>query len=512
MKRRDFLKFLGASGLTIAALPNLTSCLFSQKIVGIKPSNVDDVILAKGLDYKLLVRWGDLIGQNLTFGYDNDFIAFFPLKENRALLWINHEEADPLFVSDFTDGHKNRLQVDLEMDNIGGSIIEIARMPSSGTWTIVPRSNFNRRFTAKTEIPFAWPLPIAGKTFGVGTLANCAGGKTPWGHVLTCEENYHNYFGEIDFKTGVRTNGKRQWEIFYQNPTEHYGWVVEINPQTGDAKKLIALGRFSHEGATVVETPDKRCVVYMGDDKEDEYLYKFIADRPGTLETGSLYVAHIESGKWMSLQLKHSPLLQEHFKNQTEIQIHTRLAAKLLGATPLDRPEDIKLNPNNNEILIALTGGSKINHLHGSLLSLAEKDNNPLSLEFSTKTFLTGGHATGFSSPDNLLFDRQGHLWFTSDIGYKKMKTPEYAPFLNNGLFYVPMHGPQYGQAIQMASAPIGAEFTGPCFSDDGKTLFLSVQHPGQGSKTRENPVSHWPDGGGMPAPSVIQISGDMLN
>lgn len=79
----------------------------------------------------------------------------------------------------------------------------------------------------------------------------------------------------------------------------------------------------------------------------------------------------------------------------------------------------------------------------------------------------------------------------------------------NNGLFFVPTRGPQAGKAFQFASAPAGAELTGPWWTEDWKTLFLSVQHPGEGSKDPDKPISHWPDGGtSMPRPAVIAISG----
>ena len=69
------------------------------------------------------------------------------------------------------------------------------------------------------------------------------------------------------------------------------------------------------------------------------------------------------------------------------------------------------------------------------------------------------------------------------------------------------------GKIIQIASAPNDAEFTGPYFSPDNKTLFLSGQHPGQYSK-KEKLTSNWPSGknGEIPRSAVISISGELLN
>ena len=73
--------------------------------------------------------------------------------------------------------------------------------------------------------------------------------------------------------------------------------------------------------------------------------------------------------------------------------------------------------------------------------------------------------------------------------------------------------GKQKGKAIQVASAPVDAELTGPWFSPDCKTLFLSVQHPGSKSKSLDQLTSNWPDGGNsVPKSSVICLKGDLIN
>ena len=104
-----------------------------------------------------------------------------------------------------------------------------------------------------------------------------------------------------------------------------------------------------------------------------------------------------------------------------------------------------------------------------------------------------------------------GNLWFTSDITGSKLNTPTYEKFGNNGLFVLLRNGDQAGQIIQIASAPVEAEFTGPCFSPDWKTLFLSVQHPGEKSTSLNNLTSTWPKKKGGPRPSVITITGKLL-
>ena len=539
--RRSFLQFLGRTGIGITTgglLLNLQACngettpgtdvgnppapaeprAFPFK--GIEHSLDDQLILDNGLDYQVLISWDDAITESEKFGFNNDYIAFVPNANNpdEGILWVNHEYLQEFFVSGFNDedrSKKTKAEVEVEMDSVGGSLIYIQKN-AEGKWELVPNHQYNRRITAKTEIPFEWDEPIAGSTSGIGTFANCSGGITPWGTILTCEENYDMYYGETDHsnpKKPTRTPSYYGWEQHYDYPPEHYGWVVEVNPETGAAKKLIALGRCAHECATMYETKDGRLVVYSGDDSNDECLYKFISDRPKNLKDGKLYVANTEKGEWVSLVYSEQPILQENFSSQTEVLIRLREAAKLVGGTPLNRPEDIEIDPLTGHVLVALTNNKPKGDFLGEILKIEESDNeNKTSLTFKASTYLAGGEDTGFACPDNMAFDPKGNLWFTSDISGSSINKDPYIPFGNNGLFLVPSWGENKGKVLQIASAPVDAELTGPFFSPDGSTLFLSVQHPGERSKDLENLTSHWPEGGdSKPKPSVVCISGQAL-
>ena len=136
------------------------------------------------------------------------------------------------------------------------------------------------------------------------------------------------------------------------------------------------------------------------------------------------------------------------------------------------------------------------------------------SLTFKGSTYIVGGEENGFSCPDNLAFDHSGNLWITSDMSGSAMNKEEkpYMAFKNNSLFVIPRYGKDAGKVIRVASAPRDAEFTGPWFSSDGETLFLSVQHPGEQTIDIQNPTSKWPfDMDGIPKPSVVAIKGDLL-
>lgn len=517
--RREFLRFMGrTAGATAVALP-VISCSdrgSASGIAGIAPGTEDEVVLAGGLEYELLVSWGDPInGRGDRFGFNNDYTAFFPIDGNPldGLLWVNHEEVlSGYFSSPRDPADKSRQDVEREMLEVGGSIIRI-RM-SDGHWRLVPDDRYNRRIDATTPIPIGSAEAVAGAREAIGTLGNCAGGVTPWRTVLTCEENFHFFYGDVRFENGRRIHEKDTligWDRYLDYPPEHYGWVVEIDPFTGAANKLTALGRFAHEGATVTLARDGRPVVYMGDDKTDEHIYKFIGDEPGSLAQGTLYAADTDRGRWLPLSLDRDNRLTQAFSTQTELLIRTREAAKLAGATPQDRPEDIEIDPHSGAVLIALTKHPL--RPYGSILRLAEKNNDPAAEEFVANTFLAGGTENGFACPDNLVFDPRGNLWLCTDIASHELSGLLYAPFKNNGLFHIPMSGSHAGVPVQVASAPPGAEFTGPTFSPDGRTLFLSVQHPGENSGSADALSSHWPDGGAaLPRPGVICISGPLLD
>ncbi|MCB0406836.1 MAG: DUF839 domain-containing protein, partial [Bdellovibrionales bacterium] len=300
----------------------------------------------------------------------------------------------------------------------------------------------------------------------------------------------------------------------YKYPPEHYGWVVEIDPRTKKAKKLISMGRFSHESATVTQAKDGRIVVYSGDDKADEFFYKFISTSSSQLENGTLYVADTENGVWHPLDIEKDDRLKQKFNSQLDVLIRAREAARLVGGTPQNRPEDIEIDPLSNHVLVCLTNNKSRGDNYGQILKVVEDNNDHGSLTFHSETLLTGSVKNGFACPDNMVFDKSGNLWFTTDVSGGSIGKKPYEPFGNNSLFFVPRKGVNAGFAFRVASAPIEAEFTGPCFSPDGETLFLSVQHPGEKTADLQNPTSRWPDFNGkkLPHPAVITLSGPTLS
>jgi hypothetical protein len=580
-----------------------------------RPRDEDAVVVPEGYIWSVLSRWGDPINENAPsfdpdaqtpdkqaqqVGYNCDYVGFFPLgaaafqmnslqaaqrgqlglegfsisyDTDEGILVTNHEYTNPeLMFRNYRFGAPTRDQVEVEIEAHGLSIFEIRRR-SDNTWEHVVASNFNRRLTGTT------PMEITGPAAGDdllktdedptgtrvrGTLNNCAGGKTPWGTVLTCEENFHQYFGNNDnlpegdpqrvLNARFGTPGGssfRRWEEFddrfdvskNRNEINRFGYVVEIDPYdpTFVPKKRTALGRVKHEGATTFLADDGRVVVYTGDDERFDYVYKFVtagrydpANREanfGLLDEGMLYVAKFDddgTGEWIPLVWGQGPLTPENgFASQAEVLIKTRLAADAVGATRMDRPEDIQPNPVTGKIYVTLTNNSRRQpndtdaanprgpNFFGHILEVTETNDDHAGTTFGWEIFLLCGdpsepsHGTFFagfdksqvspiSAPDNIVFDIEGNLWIGTDgnqtLGH------------NDGLFACPTQGKKRGFLRQFSSIVAGSENCGPEFTLDGKTAFTAVQHPGQGGNF-ENPASLFPDNRTPPRPTVITIA-----
>ena len=533
--RRSFLEFLGKGSLvgvvSITAMPLLSACAENiQEITerpyaaainfeSIEAIKADEVRLAHGFKQQLLVKFGDPISEKDYFGTHNDYLAFVPLNNeaSEGILWSNHEYLDPILIGTYAPiAQKTLAQVEKEQYAVGGSLVHI-KLVDNELWEIVPNSEYNRRITGKTAIPFHWDEEISGSKEAIGTFAGCAGGVTPWGTILSCEENTDIFYGDNIYNelTGEVINklpGSYGWEKHFNYAPEHYGWVVEVNPKTGEAKKLIALGRCAHECATMHQLSDGRVVVYSGDDGNDRCLYKYISNKAADLKDGILYVANVEEGKWISLKYEDHAILQERFKNQTEVLVRMREAAYLVGGSMLNRPEDIEIDPLSGDVFISLTNNKPKGDLHGSIMKLTEDSEDKTSLTFKTETFLAGSKEAGFSSPDNLAFDLKGNLWMTTDVGGYSLGLDGYEFMTCNSLFLIPRSGEKAGELIRVATAPNDAEFTGPFFHPSGYYLFLSVQHPGETTKNIAALTSHWPEGGdSIPKSGVIVISGESL-
>src|SRR6185503_1828835 len=218
----------------------------------------------------------------------------------------------------------------------GVTVMELHR--DTGGWARDITSARNRRITARTPMEIAGPArghallrtnadPTGTKV--LGTFANCAAGKTPWGTYLTSEENFDDYFGGAHTAIGkgdaayadamrrvpFREHSFYGWDVqdarfdLRAEPNEplRFGWMVEIDPHDPKSvpRKRTALGRFQHEGANSIVGKTGHVAAYMGDDEKFEYIYKFVtrdrfdpknpAANRDLLDSGTLYCARFDA-------------------------------------------------------------------------------------------------------------------------------------------------------------------------------------------------------------------------
>ncbi|OWU80621.1 PhoX family phosphatase [Phaeobacter sp. 22II1-1F12B] len=534
------------------------------------------------------------------FGYNNDYVGFTPLDADgaRGLLCVNHEytneevmfpgigRQDEAAYADMT-----KELVDIEMAAHGGTVVEIAR-GEDGKWALVRDSRYNRRITPlNTEMMLDGPAAGHARlqtnddptgTRVIGTLNNCAGGMTPWGTYLMAEENFHGYFWTDRFDAdgypvldetlpeaasydrygvpGMWFNWGQYYDRFNIDKEPHmpnkFGWVVEVDPRDPDAMpvKHTALGRFRHEGCETTVSAEGRLVVYSGDDNRFDYLYKYVStgtvsDDPAAnsalLSDGVLYVARFdEDGTivWMPLVHGTGPLTAENgFNDQGDVLIDARRAGDILGATPMDRPEDVQPR-GDGTAFVMLTNNSRrkpgqVNAANprpessfGHIIEIKEaggdhaaetgtwsivvKCGDPTLAEVGAEWHPETSANGWFGSPDNCAIDADGRLWVATDQGSDWAETGK-----SDGLYALETEGELRGLPRLFFRCPVGGEICGPYFTGDGETLFLSVQHPGtDGTKdfkgferesTFADPATRWPDfdPNMPPRPSVVVVT-----
>jgi secreted PhoX family phosphatase len=349
---------------------------------------IDDVVVPPEYERYVIVSWGDRVfpNQEEYFGYNSDYNAFVPIdgrNPNDGYLWNNHEyvsypfsylapgtpsdlqpftESYPLVIGQNLPNDKTSLELLGEfMYNLGGSVVRISRSDRAGKFAVV-RDSKNRRIHGLSGLGInsqrsdqyqnitSWGTksyqqgdqnyligtgPAATQVFNlssdglgnkiIGTGYNCSGGITPWGTILSAEENFQaSSLFFVGVTEPVNSNGT---QTGYINGTtgaafglvgEKYGWMVEIDPADPNfrPRKHTALGRFRHENIAFRIQPGKPLIAYMGDDRRGGHTYKFVSSGKVTsptdknnsrlFEDGTLYAARYNpdgTGQWIPLRL-----------------------------------------------------------------------------------------------------------------------------------------------------------------------------------------------------------------
>ena len=613
LARRDALRGLFAAG-AVATLPNgfavPARAQASDAAVGVSTLGFSPIpaatdgreAVAEGYEVQVVIRWGDPIlpdapafdparvtpaAQAGQFGYNNDYVDFFPIprgdaNSERGILAVNNEYTNTnLMWPGMGEGRASRRRVSreqalTEIQAVGMSLVEVARV--DGRWTYDPRGALNRRLTGDT------PMTVSGPAAGhprlrtnadptgtriLGTLNNCAGGNTPWGTVLTAEENFNEFFGgeiaadhpeAVNFRRyGVVRDAIYGWDQHVErfdlarepNEPNRFGWIVEFDPYDPASVpvKRTALGRFKHEGCHHAVSADGRVVIYMGDDERHDYVYKFVTARAfdaanreanrGLLDDGTLFVARFTDDgtvEWMPLTFGTGPLTEANaFRSQADVVIEARRAADLLGATPMDRPEDVEPNPVTGRVYVMLTNNGnrrpdrldaanpRAANLQGHVVEIIPPGAGTGRVDHAATTgrwemFLMAGRpgthagaayhrAVGaddgwLSCPDNCAFDSKGRIWISTDGAPTAAR-------IADALYAADTEGEGRALTKRFYNAPSGAEVCGPLIGPGDRTVFLAIQHPGEDpGSVFEKPSTRWPDfrEGVPPRPSVIAI------
>ena len=353
----------------------------------------------------------------------------------------------------------------------------------------------------------------------------------------------------------------------YRNIPNTFGWIVEIDPfdSRQDPVKRTSLGRFAHEDCRTSRAIEgQNLAFYMGDDSRGEYIYKFVSDAKWDakdvnggyaagdkyMNSGKLYVAKFNSdgtGQWIELSMS-NPAISAYttykFADQADVVTHARIAADAVGATKMDRPEWVAVNPNNGEVYVTLTNNSNRGtnyvtdaanprnytdpeggkgNVNGHIIRFREDADNTTATTFKWDIYLFGAEAkmlenvnlsgltdnNDFSSPDGMWFDPRGVLWIQTDDGAYTdvtncMMLAALPGTMGDGGKATALSGAGTQDTFMGAkvtdenlrrflTGPKECEITGVTMTPDYKAIFINVQHPGEDSTAYNNATSHWP-------------------
>ncbi len=431
MMNSDRRKFLAATGTAFAGL-FLNSCTSTGPRVSSSPalsgaaSPVGPLIpdpagildLPEGFTYRVISRHDTPMSDGGTVPDRADGMGCFDLGNGKLALVRNHE---------------------LQPQHDGGDI------PAGPAFDTVARSLRPLPGGTTTLVLDAATLEVEREYRSLaGTIRNCAGGITPWGSWLTCEENTSRADGRIN---------------------KDHGWVFEVPadaPGLVDPVPLTAMGRFNHEAACVDPATG---IVYLTEDRDDSVLYRFLPVTPGQLaQGGTLQALKLENvsdtrnwtgrsmsvgdslrGTWITLDNVEAP----------DDDLRQRAAAQ--GAALFARGEGIWMG--EGEMYFTCTSGGVARQ--GQIFRLRPAIHEADMLEL----FYESPEEAEYSFGDNITVAPSGHLVVCED---------SYSDVVQNHLRGITPEGVAYPLALlNMQTEPAGA-----CFSPDGRTLFVNAYSP----------------------------------
>jgi secreted PhoX family phosphatase len=322
-----------------------------------------------------------------------------------------------------------------------------------------------------------------------GTIRNCAGGPTPWGSWISCEETFST---SVNTTSAGTTQTIRHGYNFEVVADENSGLVTPV--------PLIEMGRFSHEAVAVdPNTGD----VYETEDRGDSCFYKFVPNvrptKPGDLaKGGTLYALKIKGANNFAVNTSNNPNLP------------TPGAGGQVGRIPVGKPMAVEWVKVDNPDPSAESNGRGVRfqaqskgaaiffrgegawYANGLVYFIATQAGPPAfdsaagngqvwvyNIARQEITLLIEAEPSGelLDEPDNITVSPFGHLFLCEDGGGE-----QFVVGINQrGELY------QFAQNILFANSsdPVlrdrfaDNEFAGACFDRRGLTLFVNIQTPG---------------------------------
>ncbi len=444
LNRRRFIQSIAAAAVT-PAMPRPSRA--TDRLLGVlRPDSNGILDLPDGFDYRVISRAGEIMSDGLRVPGAHDGMATFDDDNGRIILIRNHEMNTHWFEgSAFGDGYDALPERTKAMLYDRGS----DKTPALGGTTT---SVYNPA-TGETEKQF---LSLA------GTEINCAGGPTPWGSWLSCEECFKVPGSGTDYGHPITRD-------------KHHGYVFEVSSESKGlvaAEPIKAMGKFEHEACAVHKASG---IVYMTEDRHDSLFYRYIPDVPGKLHAGGRLQALAIDGhssvmthNWSSVP--QTPLklpMKTHWIDLNDVdpvKNDLRLRGAALGAATFARGEGLCAADDHFAFTCTIGGPARIGQVFtytpspfegtsqekedpGLLTLIAEADENSL-----------------LRNCDNLTMAPWGDLIVCEDTSN------------HCGLVGIRPDGSQYAIADNAYST---SELAGVCFSPDGNTLFVNIQYPG---------------------------------
>ena len=447
LSRRRFLQSIVAAATTPSLLQGCGTGTVRNPNFGNLQADPNRLLdLADGLQYRIISRRGDTMAGGLLVPGAHDGMAAFPGENGRVILVCNHE-LDFTFTDQSALGNRYpnmRASLRSSFYDLGNK-----RSPGmGGTTTIVynPATGENER----------QHLSLAGTEF------NCAGGPTPWGSWLSCEECFEN-------PGWTRIQGYR----FERD--ERHGYVFEVPAaatEPVDPVPIKAMGRFEHEACAVHEPTG---IVYMTEDRHHGLFYRYIPNIPGKLHEG---------GRLQALAIIDDPALPTHnWTADHEVPLRSPLETRWIELEDVD-PDENNLRLRGAELGAAMFArgeglcdagdrfaftctiggparlGQVFTYKPSPYEGAAGEKDAPGQLELIAESTLN----SLLRNADNLVMAPWGDLIVCEDTAS------------NCGLIGIRPDGSQYHIANNGYS---NSELAGVCFSPDGKIMFLNIQFPG---------------------------------